>query len=512
MDDLRARWWQGALAGLLAALVALAVAELVAGLIEGATSPVVAVGDVVIDNAPSAVKELAIRELGTNDKPALIAGTLVLLALSAAGIGVLALRWLWVGIVGVVAFGAAGVVTAVSRAGAPAGAWVPAVVGTLVAVGVLVLLVRGSLRPARPDHVARPPGFDRRRFLLSAAIISGAAVAAGGLGRMLQRRFEVSEARAALRLPPPASPGPPTPPGANLAVAGITPFTTPNGDFYRIDTALVVPQVTPDSWRLRIHGMVDHELELRFTDLVDRPLIERDITLVCVSNEVGGSLAGNARWLGVRLADLLAEAGVRPGADQLVSRSVDGYTAGTPTAVAIDGRDAMVAIGMNGEPLPITHGFPARLVVPGLYGYTSATKWLTELELTTFAAYDAYWVRRGWAAVAPIKTATRIDAPRGRGSITAGRVPVAGVAWAPHSGIEAVEVRVDDGPWQQARLGEVPGVDTWRQWVIDWEATPGTHSITARAVDGTGEAQTADRTPPIPDGASGWPTVVVTVT
>jgi hypothetical protein len=272
-----------------------------------------------------------------------------------------------------------------------------------------------------------------------------------------------------------------------------------------------VPQVDPADWTLTIGGMVDRELRFSFDDLVHRDLVETDVTLVCVSNEVGGSYAGNARWLGVRLADLLAEAGVQPGADQVVSRSVDGWTAGTPTAAVMDGRDALVAIGMNGEPLPIEHGFPARLVVPGLYGFVSATKWVEEIELTTFDAFDPYWARRGWAKRAPIKTMARIDAPRGLASLDEGTVAVGGVAWAVHRGIERVEVRIDDGPWLPARLGAVPSSDTWRQWMLPWAATPGRHTITARAVDGTGEVQTDVRAEPIPDGAAGWHSIVVKV-
>jgi DMSO/TMAO reductase YedYZ molybdopterin-dependent catalytic subunit len=301
------------------------------------------------------------------------------------------------------------------------------------------------------------------------------------------------------------------PAGADLGIDGVSPFVTPNGDFYRIDTALIVPQVRTDGWTLRVHGMVDRELELTFDDLLARQLVEADVTLACVSNEVGGDLIGNARWLGVRLDELLREAGVRRGATQVVPRSSDGFAAGFPTEVALDGRDALVAVGMNGEALPLRHGFPARLVVPGLYGYVSATKWLTEIELTTWDAFDSYWVRRGWAKEAPIKTQSRIDTPRSGASLRPGRVAVAGVAWAQGRGVEAVEVRVDDGPWQPARLATAVGADTWRQWVHEWDATPGRHTITARATDGTGAVQTSERAEPIPDGASGWHSIVAIV-
>ncbi len=312
-------------------------------------------------------------------------------------------------------------------------------------------------------------------------------------------------------------PAAPVPPGAGLPVPGISRFLTPNRDFYRVDTALVVPRVDADTWRLRIHGEgVSRPLELDLRELLARPLVEHDISLTCVSNEVGGPYAGNARWLGVRLADLLHEAGVRPPsqggpADQLVARSVDGMTLGTPVETVMDGREALLAVGMNGEPLPFAHGFPVRMVVPGLYGYVSACKWLRELRLTTFDAYDAYWVRRGWAARAPVKTQSRIDTPRASAEPLAGRVAVAGVAWALHRGIIRVEVRVDGGPWQEARLADADGVDTWRLWSWPWVAAPGRHTLQVRATDGTGAVQTEVRRPTVPDGATGLHTVTVHV-
>jgi DMSO/TMAO reductase YedYZ molybdopterin-dependent catalytic subunit len=289
----------------------------------------------------------------------------------------------------------------------------------------------------------------------------------------------------------------------------LAPFLTPNADFYLIHTALVVPQVAPDTWRLRVHGRVRNPLTLTYDQLLKRPMIERYVTLTCVSNEVGAGLVGNARWLGVRVSDILAEADPEPGADQVVSRSDDGFTAGTPTAVLRDGRDAMLAVGMNGVPLPIDHGFPVRMVVPGLYGYVSATKWLTELELTSFADFDAYWIRRGWAAQAPIKLQSRIDTPRDK--VGRGTVVVGGVAWAQHTGISGVEVRVDGGAWQTARLYDVPSVDTWRQWTVAWEAAPGKHRLTVRAYDAAGRLQDEDERPVLPDGATGWHSIEVTV-
>ena len=279
---------------------------------------------------------------------------------------------------------------------------------------------------------------------------------------------------------------------------GLSSFYTPNRDFYRVDTALVVPRVAAEDWRLRVHGRVRRELELDFGQLLARPLIERDITLSCVSNEVGGRYVGTARWVGAPLAELLREAGVEPGADQLVSRSADGFTVGTPTAVVLDGRDAMLAVAMNGEPLPLTHGFPVRMLVPGLYGYVSATKWLVDLELTSFGDFDPYWVRRGWARQAPVKTMSRIDTPRPLARQPAGRVAVAGVAWAQHRGIRRVEVRADGGPWRPARLAAEHSPDTWRQWVWPWEATPGRHTLEVRATDGTGATQPRGPGPAVP--------------
>lgn len=320
-----------------------------------------------------------------------------------------------------------------------------------------------------------------------------------------------------MNLPAAGSPAAAFPAGARLRAPGISPFTTPNKDFYRVDTALVVPKVDATRWRLRIHGKgVTRPVTYTFQDLLARELIERDITLTCVSNEVGGPYVGNARWIGVRLADLLREGGVRPPrrggpADQLVARSVDGMTLGTPVDDVMDGRDAMLAVGMNGEPLPFVHGFPVRMIVPGLYGYVSACKWIEDIELTTFADYDPYWVKRKWARKAPIKTQSRIDTPKPFARPAAGTVMVAGVAWAQHRGIDRVEIRVDDGPWRPADLAAQATTDTWRQWSYPWKATPGSHTLTVRATDRTGEAQTDRRARTIPDGASGRHSVVVTV-
>ncbi|MFE7799896.1 molybdopterin-dependent oxidoreductase [Nocardia sp. NPDC057440] len=353
---------------------------------------------------------------------------------------------------------------------------------------------------------------ERRQVLRGLAMTGGLAVLAGVGGRLLgAQRHDVSGERAAVQLPEPIEPQAPLAPGVDLRLPGLTPYMTSNADFYRIDTALIVPQVSIDDWSLRIHGMVDREIRITWADLANRTPVETLVTLACVSNPVGGDLIGNARWRGYRLDALLAEAGPHPDADMVLSHSIDGFTAGSPLAVLTDGRDALLAVGMNGEPLPVAHGYPARLVVPGLYGYVSATKWVTELEVTRFDRATAYWTRRGWSAHGPIKTESRIDTPRSRARIKAGPTPIAGVAWAQHRGVRAVEIQIDNGDWQPARLSTEQSIDTWRQWVYDWNATPGTHTLRARATDGTGETQTADRRDVVPDGATGYPTVTVQV-
>ncbi|WP_222314324.1 molybdopterin-dependent oxidoreductase [Streptomyces cavourensis] len=507
-----------ALSGLLAGFAALTVAELVSAAVRPEASPVTAVGGAAVDRTPAGVKDWAIRTFGESDKLVLQLGIVATLALFAVAVGLLALRHRRTGSAAVLAFGAVGAAAALSR---PDSAGftdaLPSLIGA-VAGAVLLYVLVGRLTAPRADPRGER-GWDRRGFLVAAAAAAAASTAAGALGRTLNSRSaqDAIASRDAVRLPAPASPAEPTPAGARLRVPGLSPFTTPNDRFYRVDTALVVPKVDADTWRLRLHGRgVRRELEFTYRELLERPLIEREITLCCVSNEVGGPYIGHARWIGVRLADLLKEAGVRPPsrggkADQIIARSVDGMTLGTPVEDVMDGRDAMLAVGMNGEPLPFTHGFPVRMLVPGLYGYVSACKWIEDIELTTFDAYDAYWVKRKWAREAPIKTQSRIDTPKPFGRPEAGTVMVAGVAWAQHRGIEKVEIRVDDGPWRPAQLAEQSTVDTWRQWSYPWRATPGGHTLTVRATDGTGETQTEERTGTVPDGASGWHSVVVTV-
>jgi DMSO/TMAO reductase YedYZ molybdopterin-dependent catalytic subunit len=369
---------------------------------------------------------------------------------------------------------------------------------------------RARSGPPTTDDQRPAPWQPGRRSFLTAGVVALAAGGVGTLGgRTLSERSSVSTALANIRFPKAAHPVPPLPSGVDLGIKGLSSFMTPNSSFYRVDTALLVPQVAPQSWQLRIHGMVEREITINFHELLKRPLIEDYITLCCVSNPVAGPYIGNAKWLGASLASLLREARPRAGAEQLLCTSVDGFTSGTPLATVLDGRDALLAVAMNGAPLPVAHGFPARMVTPGLYGYVSATKWVTDIKVTTFRGELAYWAQRGWSQQGPIKTESRIDVPGG--PVSAGRTQVAGVAWAQHKGIDAVHVRVDHGPWQQARLAAVPGIDTWRQWVWDWDAARGTHLIEARATDATGYTQTPVQQPPEPNGASGYPSVSVSV-
>ncbi|MEU0270990.1 molybdopterin-dependent oxidoreductase [Streptomyces sp. NPDC006307] len=508
------------LSGLLAGYTALAVAELVAAAVRPEAGPVTAVGGAAIDRTPAPVKDWAIRTFGESDKLVLQLGILAVLTALAAALGLLAPRHRRVGAAAVLALGVVGALAATGRpdSGSLLDA-APSLAGALVGATLLFVLAGRLSAPVAGEEPEGAGGWDRRGFLIAAGAAAAASTGAGALGRVLggSRARDAVSSRAAAVLPRPDSPAPALPRGAQLRVFGISPFTTPNKDFYRVDTALVVPKVDATRWRLRLHGRgVSRPLTVTYDDLLGRELIERYITLTCVSNEVGGPYVGTARWIGVPLAELLAEAGVRPPsrggpADQLVARSVDGMTLGTPVEDVMDGRDALLAVGMNGEPLPFEHGFPVRMVVPGLYGYVSACKWIEDIELTTFDAYDPYWVKRDWARQAPVKTQARIDTPKPFARPKAGLVVIAGVAWAQRRGIDRVEVRVDDGPWRPADLARQATVDTWRQWSLPWLATPGSHTLTVRATDGTGRTQTEKRTRTIPDGASGRHAVVVTV-
>ncbi|MBI9115130.1 molybdopterin-dependent oxidoreductase [Sanguibacter suaedae] len=503
-----------ALAGVLAGLLTVAVAHLVAGFRTAASDPVVAVGGAFVDATPSWLKDAAIGLFGTADKVALFVGMAVVGIALFAGLGVLARRSLQAGTAGVAVLAAVALGAVLTREGTAAPDALPTVVGAVCGMLALRVLVT-ALAPRgdrTEDAAGRPGEHDRRTFLRGAVVTAAiAAVAAAGGQIVGASQRVVDAARRAVRLPVAARPADPLPDDVASTAPGVVPFQTPNDEFYRIDTALVVPQVDPATWTLRVHGMVEEEVEITFDELLGSELVEAWVTLICVSNTVGGDLVGNAKWLGLPVRDVLARARPLPGADMVLSRSIDGFTASTPLEILTDERDALLAVGMNDAPLPVRHGFPVRLVVPGVYGYVSATKWVTELKVTTFAEDVAYWSTRGWSERGPVKTASRIDTPRRDAEVSAGTVPVGGVAWAQQRGITAVEVQVDDGPWEPAVLADEASVDTWRQWTYPWEATTGEHTLRVRATDGDGDVQTSDDAPPAPDGATGWHEVTVTV-
>ncbi len=516
--------WRHAVAGAVAGGVALGATELVAGALPGAPSLVRSVASVVIDLAPIGVVRAAIASLGFSDKPVLVAGVVVLSLLLGAGLAVAARRRRWIALVGLAAFGALGAWAGARPPGTPA--WRPAVAalfGVLAGAATLAVLAWRSAHPASEvsrlppapastaeapvsASVARQEPASRRSFLVRAGslLVVGAAAAAGG--RLLESRARVA-ARQGVELPPV---GETAGPAAGLDVPGLSPYITPTKDFYRVDTATFPPIAEPRRWRLQVGGMVDHPFQLSYDQLLAMPMEEHDITLVCVSNEVGDRLSGNARWRGVRLDELLRRAAPRQEATQLVGVSADGFTTGFPIALALDGRNALVAVAMNGEPLPDEHGFPARLVVPGVYGYASACKWLQEIRLDRLDRFDPYWMERGWAPGGQMKTMARIDTPLVGRRLHPGKVSVAGVAWSHHIGISKVEMQVDGGPWMPARLG-TSDPDTWRQWVVEWDAAAGTHTIRARATDGQGQLQTSAAAESFPSGATGWHTIQVLV-
>ncbi|MFE3443614.1 molybdopterin-dependent oxidoreductase [Nocardia sp. NPDC059180] len=494
-----------AVAGILAGAIVLGVGHLVAAFFAPDASPVYVIGATVVDTTPHAVQEWAIREFGSGDKVVLFLAMTVVMTVAAAVAGLLDRRHRYGSVLLAVA-GLAVMWAAVRRPDATIGWALPTLIGVVAGICALRLLLN------RAPGVQDDTELSRRRFLRLAATAGAVAAGSAALGHWIGDRLrDVAADRAGFTVPSPATPAPAVPEGTQLPIGGITDFVTSNTTFYRVDTALRLPALTSDDWRLRIHGMVARPIEYTFTDLRRRSAIARMITLTCVSNEVGGDLAGNALWTGYPLAELLAEAGPASGADMVLSRSTDGFTASTPLGALTDGRDALLAVGMNGAPLPVAHGYPARLVVPGLYGYVSATKWVVELEVTRFDAAQAYWTRRGWAERAPVKTASRIDVPRHRATLPAGQIVVAGVAWAQHAGIDLVEVQVDDQPWQPATLATEYSTDTWRQWFWPWQAAPGDHTLRVRATDRTGYRQTDQRTPPFPDGATGWHSRTITV-
>jgi len=497
----------GVVAGVFTVGVATLLAALMtsAGLAGGAPSPVFAVGGAFVDRTPPWLKDFAIAAFGTHDKVALIVGMALFLIAVCAVIGIVGAQRRTTAMVAFGFFGAVGMLAVATRPHAGTLDLLPTFVGTAAGLWALSVLWQRAADGARGTPV------DRRRFLLGGAGFTVAGITAATLGQSLgQGARQAAQSRSTVRLPKAAKPLV-IPDGAQLPVKGITPYIMPNVDFYRIDTALVVPQLDATGWSLKVHGMVDQEVRISWETLLTKPMQDSLVTLMCVSNEVGGNLTGNAVWTGWPVRELLKMAGPKPGADMVLSTSSDGWTAGTPLAVLTDDRNALLAIAMNGQPLPFEHGFPVRLVVPGLYGYVSATKWLTDLKVTTFAQDEGYWTPRGWSKRGPVKTESRIDVPRAGDRVSAGRVAVAGIAWAQHRGITAVEVQVDDGAWQPARLADEPSIDSWRQWVLPWQATKGSHTITVRATDTEGVTQTQSPAPPAPDGATGWHTITVNV-
>ncbi|WP_336626511.1 MULTISPECIES: molybdopterin-dependent oxidoreductase [unclassified Microbacterium] len=488
--------------------------ELTALAVTPSSSPVASIGGALIDAAPGWAKDAAISLFGTNDKAALLTGIAIVLCAVACAAGWLELRRPPWGRILALALGAIGVAAAVTRAQASILWALPSVVAGVaaaVALGALARRARGATGTDDGTGADAASGADRRTFLVwsGVATVAGALALVGG-GLVRAGSQAASAVRSAIRLPQPVAPVT-VPAAAELGLPGLAAYVTPNDRFYRIDTALVVPQIDPSEWRLRIHGLVAQEVTLTWDELLALPLEESVATLACVSNEVGGDLISNAVWLGCPIRELLARAEPAAEADMVLSTSIDGFTASTPLEALTDDRAAILAVGMNGEPLPAEHGFPVRMVVPGLYGYVSATKWVVDLEVTRFADRTAYWTDRGWSPLGPVKLQSRIDVPRAGTRVDAGDTVIAGVAWQQHVGVAGVEVQVDDGPWQTAALASAVSGDTWVQWSLAWRATTGIHTIRCRAASATGETQTGTVTGVVPDGATGWHEVRVEV-
>lgn len=508
-------------AGLVAGAVALGLGEFFGGVIDGAPSMVEAVGDSVIDRLPQPVVKFGISAFGTADKAVFIVSMLAVCGLVAAALGRLARRSPLRASLGFAAFGALGAVAALDDPQAMTGAVVASsVLSTAAGVAALLLLIRlgraepsasvtGAVRDTRRPQPMTVP--DRRAFLGATAALATGAFATTVVGRRATRSATAA-ARTRYALPAAAHPAAPPPGTAEQGIDGVARYVVPADDFYRIDTRLLgAPSIDVDRWRLRVAGMVERPFELSFAELLAMPLVEEYVTLSCVSNEVGGDLVGNALWSGVPLSTILERAGVRAGATQIVGTAVDGFTVGFPTDVALDGRKALIAVGMNGELLPTIHGFPARLVVSGLYGYTSATKWLSEIKLTRWEDFDAYWIPRGWDKYAEVLTQSRIDTVVPNSPLVAGPVTIAGVAWAPDRGVSRVEVQVNGRDWVEAELGDAVSADTWRQWRLAWKAPAGEHTLAVRATDGKGDVQTDLVRGSGPNGATGHHTVSVRV-
>lgn len=528
--------------GAVGIIVAFGITELVHGLYQLVPSVLVSLAQRVVELTPGQLVTQGIEMLGKADIPVLITVMLIFTVAIAGLLANLALRSWVAALAGVAVLAAVAVAAAFSKPFIAPVATVATIVGALAAgvvVTALLLRAAGLMSPAvsgasgspggspstevrsREAHSSGGMAVGRRSFLVLGGGATVAGALAAGFGRMLagggtETAAQSSESGGESVAPSQVKTLPPPPPGASLEVEGMPPLITPAKDFYLIDSALSSPRIERENWSLEVKGAVDNPFEITYKDLVSMPAREADITLSCVSNKVGGGLISNGRWTGVLLSDVLKEAGMSPDkinrkSEQLVGRSVDGWTSGFKTARAFDGREALVVFGLNGEELPVKHGYPVRLVVPGLYGYISATKWLTEIELTDWD-FDAYWIQRGWSKQGPIKTQSRIDTVFGDRSIPPGRTPVGGVAWAPHRGIKRVEVSTDDGEsWNEARLAEQLDVDTWRQYVYEWDAEPGEHTLKVRATDGEGETQTDERSAAHPSGATGYHTVKVTV-
>ncbi|MBC6446506.1 molybdopterin-dependent oxidoreductase [Actinokineospora xionganensis] len=494
-----------ALIGVVAVAAALAAGHLVAGFVGPNASPYLAVGNAAIDLTPHPLKDFAIRTFGVYDKAVLLGGMALTLLAAAVVAGLLSRRSPRPGQVLAAVLGILAVLAVLNRPDLGQLAILAPLASLFGGLGVFTWL-HGRACDTESDSPSR------RRFLLMTGGVAAGAALLGAAGQFLTRRVDVEASRAGIGKLVPRTPAPAIPGGADLAAQGTPTFITSNREFYRIDTALTVPRLRAEDWRLKIHGMVDNELDLDFDDIRGRPLVEKTITMTCVSNEVGGPYISTANFIGVPMRDLLLEAGVKPGGDQLFSTSVDGWTTGTPIGDLMDERrGALLAIGMNGEPLPLEHGFPARVVVPGLYGYVSATKWVVDMEVIRTGDKSFYWEDRGWAREAPIKTQSRIDVPRGFATVPVGKVTVAGIAWAQTVGIDKVEVRIDGGQWQQAVLAAEVNDQTWRMWSAEFDLGPGSHRAEVRATDRKGQTQTDQRVAPIPDGATGWHSSLFTV-
>jgi len=505
MRTFRGAW---SLAGLMAGGAGLATSYAVANVLAIRDSPVVAVAELLIRVTPGALVEWAIGTLGDQDKPLLVGGIFVFLALVFAWAGRIAARVWWLAVLLLGTLAAVGVAAvAIQEAPSPV-VYLPIAVGFVTWVLVLGLLT-DRLRAAESAEPEVPTG--RRGFLIGAAAVAVISVGLGALGRIFGGgRREVEASRRLLRITGVTEPQ--VPPEARIGLAGVSPWATPEEEFYLIHTAIALPTIEPEDWRLRIHGLVDREVTVSYQDLIARKRTEAWVTLNCVSNTIGGDLIGNAWWSGVSLADLLDEAGVSADADALLQTSDDGWTCGTPLSVVMDGRDAMLAVAMNGRPLPIEHGFPVRTLVPGLYGFVSATKWVVDIEVTRFDRFEAYWTGKGWAEQAPVRLGSRVDVPRSGQEVPAGEVPVGGVAWQQHVGIDGVEVSVDGGDWQSVDIAAPPTVDTWVQWAGTVSVEPGDHLLRVRAIGADGQVQTGVERDPVPDGVTGWHDVEFTAT